>query len=105
MIRICWFIKNNFLIYWFKHKILILDDCLSALDTETEKKIIRSLKEYIINTTTIISSHRLSSVQNLNEIIVLKEGKIIQKGNHEKLINQKGYYKELHHKQLTKKDD
>ena len=88
-----------------KPKILILDDCLSALDTETEKKIIQSLKDYIINTTTIISSHRLSSVQNLNEIIILKEGKIIQKGNHEKLINQKGYYKELYYKQLTKKDD
>ena len=88
-----------------KPKILIFDDCLSALDTETEKKIIQSLKDYIINTTTIISSHRLSSVQYLNEIIILKEGKIIQKGNHEKLINQKGYYKELYHKQLTKKDD
>ena len=88
-----------------KPKILILDDCLSALDTETEKKIIQSLKKYIINATTIISSHRLSSVQNLNDIIILKEGKIIQKGNHEKLINQKGYYKELYYKQLTKKDD
>ena len=86
-------------------KILILDDCLSALDTETEKKIIQSLKKYIVNTTTIISSHRLSSVQNLNEIIVLKDGKIIQKGNHEKLIKQTGYYKELFNKQLTKKDD
>ena len=86
-------------------KILILDDCLSALDTETEKKIIKSLKKYIINTTTIISSHRLSSVQNLNEIIILKDGKIIQRGNHEKLIKEKGYYKEIFQKQLTKKDD
>ncbi len=86
-------------------KILILDDCLSALDTETEKKIIKSLKKYIINTTTIISSHRLSSVQNLNEIIILKDGKIIQRGNHEKLVKEKGYYKEIFQKQLTKKDD
>ena len=85
-------------------KILILDDCLSALDTETEKKIIESLKKYIGTTTTIISSHRLTSVQNLNEIIVLSEGKVIQKGNHERLVNQKGYYKELFNKQLTKKD-
>ena len=85
-------------------KILILDDCLSALDTETEKKIIKSLKKYIINTTTIISSHRLSSVQNLNEIIILKDGKIIQRGNHEKLVKEKGYYKEIFKKQLTKKD-
>ena len=86
-------------------KILILDDCLSALDTETEKKIIKSLKKYIINTTTIISSHRLSSVQNLNEIIILKDGKIIQRGNHEKLVKEKGYYKDIFQKQLTKKDD
>ena len=86
-------------------KILILDDCLSALDTETEKNIIQSLKKYIGNTTTIISSHRLSSIQNLDDIIVLSDGKILQKGNHEKLVSQKGYYKELYKKQLTKKDE
>ena len=86
-------------------KVLILDDCLSALDNETEEKIILSLKSILKNTTTIISSHRLSSVQNLNEIIVLDNGKIIQKGNHELLINQNGYYKDVYSKQLTKKDD
>ena len=86
-------------------KILILDDCLSALDNETEEKIILSLKSILKNTTTIITSHRLSSVQNLNEIIVLDKGKIIQKGNHELLINQNGYYKDVYSKQLTKKDD
>ena len=86
-------------------KILILDDCLSALDNETEEKIILSLKSIFKNTTTIISSHRLSSVQNLNKIIVLDKGKIIQKGNHELLINQNGYYKDVYSKQLTKKDD
>ena len=88
-----------------KPKILILDDCLSALDNETEEKIILSLNSILKNTTTIISSHRLSSVQNLNEIIVLDKGKIIQKGNHELLINQNGYYKDVYSKQLTKKDD
>ena len=86
-------------------KILILDDCLSALDTETEEKIILSLKSLLSNTTTIITSHRLSSVQNQNEIIVLNKGKIIQKGNHNLLIKQNGYYKEVYTKQLTKKDD
>lgn len=86
-------------------KILILDDCLSALDNETEEKIILSLKSILKNTTTIISSHRLSSVQSLNEIIVLDKGKIIQKGNHELLINQNGYYKNVYSKQVTKKDD
>ena len=86
-------------------KILILDDCFSALDNETEKKIIHSLQSSINRTTTIISSHRLSSVQNLDEIIVLGKGKIIQKGNHEILKNQKGYYKEVYSNQITKKDN
>ena len=88
-----------------KPKILILDDCLSALDTETEEKIIRSLNDYIKDTTTIISSHRISSIQNLDMIIVLNDGKIIQKGSHEELINENGYYKQLYFKQLTEKED
>ena len=88
-----------------KPKILILDDCLSALDTETEEKIIVALKSYIKNSTTIISSHRLSSVQNLDEILVFDNGKIIQSGSHEKLMNEKGYYNELYGKQLVKKDE
>jgi len=88
-----------------KPKILILDDCLSALDTETEEKIIVALKSYIKNSTTIISSHRLSSVQSLDEILVFDNGKIIQSGSHEKLMNEKGYYNELYGKQLVKKDE
>ena len=88
-----------------KPKILILDDCLSALDTETEEKIIKSLNDYIKDTTTIISSHRISSIQNLDMIIVLNDGKIIQKGSHEELINENGYYKQLYFKQLTEKED
>ncbi|MFL2610359.1 MAG: ABC transporter ATP-binding protein [Flavobacteriaceae bacterium] len=88
-----------------KPKILIMDDCLSALDTETEEKIIKSLNEFIKDTTTIISSHRISSIQNLDKIIVLNDGKIIQKGSHEELINENGYYKQLYFKQLTEKED
>ena len=88
-----------------KPKILIMDDCLSALDTETEEKIIKSLNDYIRDTTTIISSHRISSIQNLDKIIVLNDGKIIQRGSHEELINENGYYKQLYFKQLTEKED
>jgi ATP-binding cassette subfamily B protein len=88
-----------------KPKILIMDDCLSALDTETEEKIIKSLNEYIKDTTKIISSHRISSIQNLDKIIVLNDGKIIQKGSHDELINENGYYKQLYFKQLTEKED
>ena len=86
-------------------KILILDDCLSALDTKTEKKIIQSLSNYKNKITKMIVSHRLSSVKDLDKIIVLSKGKIIQIGNHEQLINEKGYYKELYYKQINKKDD
>ena len=88
-----------------KHpKILILDDCLSAMDTETEKSILESLNAYTKNITTIIISHRISSIKDTNNIIVLKNGQIIQEGNHEQLINQKGYYKELYNKQIIKKE-
>jgi ATP-binding cassette subfamily B protein len=86
-----------------KPKILILDDCLSALDTETEEKIINSLGGYIKDTTTIISSHRISSIQNLDKIIVLNDGEIIQSGTHNELIEQEGYYKRLYLSQLTEK--
>jgi len=85
-------------------KILILDDCLSAMDTETEKSILESLNAYTKNITTIIISHRISSIKDANNIIVLKNGQIIQEGNHEQLINKKGYYKELYNKQIIEKE-
>ncbi len=87
-----------------KPKILILDDCLSAMDTETEKSILESLNAYTKNITTIIISHRISSIKDANNIIVLKNGQIIQEGNHEQLIDQKGYYKELYNKQIIEKE-
>lgn len=85
-------------------KILILDDCLSAMDTETEKSILESLNRHTKNITTIIVSHRISSIKNTNNIIVLENGGIIQEGNHDQLINQKGYYKQLYNKQIIEKE-
>jgi len=85
-------------------KILILDDCLSAMDTQTEKSILQSLNRYTKNITTIIISHRISSIKNANNILVLKNGRIIQEGNHDQLINQKGYYKQLYNKQIIEKE-
>ena len=81
-------------------KILLLDDCLSAVDTETEEEILNHLKEITKNRTSIIVSHRISSVKNSDQIIVLEQGKIIQQGTHNELISQMGYYKDLHNKQL-----
>ena len=85
-------------------KILILDDCLSAMDTETEKSILKSLNRHTKDITTIIVSHRISSIKNTNNIIVLENGRIIQEGNHDQLINQKGYYKQLYNKQIIEKE-
>lgn len=85
-------------------KILLFDDCLSAVDTETEEKILNNLNSVTTNKTTIIVSHRVSSAKNADKIIVLDEGRIIQKGNHETLINIDGYYKDLYLKQLEEKD-
>ena len=85
-------------------KILLLDDCLSAVDTETEEEILNNLLEFCKNKTTIIVSHRVSSGKNADKIIILQEGKIIQQGTHNQLINQEGYYKELYLKQLSEKE-
>lgn len=85
-------------------KILLFDDCLSAVDTETEEEILQNLHKVSKAKTTIIVSHRISSAKNADQIIVLDEGRIIQKGSHAQLINTEGYYKELYAKQLLEKE-
>lgn len=85
-------------------EILILDDSLSAVDTETEEAILNNLLEFCKNKTTIIVTHRISSAKNADKIIILDEGKIIQQGSHNQLVNQDGYYKELYIKQLSEKE-
>ncbi|AEH01774.1 ABC transporter ATP-binding protein [Lacinutrix sp. 5H-3-7-4] len=82
-------------------EILLFDDCLSAVDTETEEKILNNLKKVSAGKTTIIVSHRISSAKNADHIIVLDDGKIVQKGTHSGLIDIDGYYKELYLNQLT----
>jgi len=85
-------------------QILLLDDCLSAVDTETEEEILNNLKTVSLGKTTIIVSHRISSAKNANKIIVIEDGKVLQRGTHESLINKDGYYKELYIKQLSEKE-
>lgn len=85
-------------------KILLLDDCLSAVDTETEEAILNNLLEFCKDKTTILVSHRVSSAKNADKIIILEDGKIIQQGSHNQLVNQEGYYKELYLKQLSEKE-
>lgn len=85
-------------------KIYLFDDCLSAVDTETEEEILNNLKQLSESKTTLIVSHRVSSAKNADKIIVLEEGKIIQEGTHEELNNTDGYYKELYINQLSGKE-
>ena len=85
-------------------EILLFDDCLSAVDTETEEEILNNLFEITKNKTTIIVSHRISSAKNADKIIILEDGQIVQEGTHQQLLNTQGYYKELYAKQLNEKE-
>ena len=84
-------------------KIIILDDSLSAVDTETEDKIFRNILNDISNCTKIIISHRISTVKHCDKIIVLNEGKKIQEGSHSELIIKEGYYKDIYNQQIEGK--
>lgn len=85
-------------------EILLFDDCLSAVDTETEEQILNNLLHISKDKTTIIVSHRVSSAKNADKIIILENGEIIQEGSHNQLINQPGYYADLYQKQLSEKE-
>ena len=79
--------------------ILILDDSLSAVDTDTEEEILSNLKQRTMKQTTIIIAHRVSTLKNADHIMVLDEGKIVEYGNFDELMNQDGYFKHLYDKQ------
>ena len=81
--------------------ILIFDDCLSAVDNETEEQILKEIKKKNQNKTSLIVSHRLSSIQHVDEIIVLDNGKIVEKGTHEELIQNKKVYFDMYEQQLS----
>lgn len=80
-------------------KILMLDDALSAVDTNTENNILNNLKKIMLGRTTLIISHRVSSAKLANKIIVLADGKIVEEGTHEHLLQHDGIYRELYEKQ------
>lgn len=82
-------------------EILVLDDCLSAVDTETEDKILKELQKEKTSRTTIIVSHRISTIRNAKHIIVIDDGSVIEQGSHAVLLKNKGFYYDLYKKQQT----
>jgi len=80
--------------------VLILDDSLSSVDTDTEERILSNLREVIKKRTTIIISHRISTIKDSDEILVIDKGEIVARGNHDSLVKQDGIYKDLYEKQL-----
>ena len=87
-----------------KPKILILDDALSAVDTYTEDEILKRLRNIMKGRTSIIISHRISTVKDADQIVVLNEGRIVERGAHDELVELGGIYAELHRKQLLEEE-
>jgi ATP-binding cassette subfamily B multidrug efflux pump len=85
-------------------RILVLDDALSSVDTQTEDKILNHLREIMQDRTTIFISHRVSTVRNADQIAVLHGGRIVEVGTHDELLTRNGYYTDLYNKQLLEEE-
>ena len=88
----------------FQPEILILDDAFSALDTYTEERILSNLEEFFPNRTVLLVSHRISTLQNCDNIIVLEDGRITEQGDHDELLAAGGLYSWIYEKQLLEEE-
>ena len=85
-------------------RILILDDALSSVDTHTEEQILGRLREVMRRRTTILIAHRISTVKNADQIVVLRDGQVVERGTHDELLALGGYYADLYQKQLLEEE-
>jgi ATP-binding cassette subfamily B multidrug efflux pump len=85
-------------------RILVLDDSLSSVDTDTEERILRRLRDVMRQRTTILIAHRISTVKGADQIVVMREGRVVERGTHEELLALGGYYADLYQKQLLEEE-